>query len=147
MNTNDLPSPPSDFDGYKLIRDEIAHEDNLMSSRVSWFMTSQSFLLTALAIAQGGLHQIPTSRINYFFPLLPIIAIVSDVLILAGVLAGAVVVHRWRHMLDESSPRYDAFPRVRRDHAIIRLGWIAPVGLPVIFLAAWLYLLWAGLSA
>lgn len=45
---------PSAWDRLKLIRDEIVHEDNLMSNRLNWFTASQSFLLTALAIAHRG---------------------------------------------------------------------------------------------
>ena len=145
MTTSDFQTIESDFARYKMIRDEISHEDNLMGSRVSWFMASQSFLLTALAIAQGAQPQSPNAHINFFFPLLPIVAIVSDLLILAGVLAGIAVLRRWRKMLDEAGPRFETFPRIRRDNVIMNLGWSGPIGLQLIFLVAWLYLLWVGL--
>jgi hypothetical protein len=110
-------------------------------------MASQSFLLTAQAIAQGSRPGFPNARINFFFPLLPIAAIVSDLLILAGVVAGIAVLRRWRRMLDEAGPRFATFPRIRRDGFIMSLGWSAPIGLPLVFLAAWIYLLWAGLTS
>ena len=147
MTTTDPQTSERDFGQYKMIRDEISHEDNLMGSRVSWFMASQSFLLTAMAIAQGPVQPLPHARNNYFFPLLPVVAIVSDLLILAGVAAGIIVLHRWRRSLEQDEPRFESFPRIRRDNSIMRLGWSAPIGLPLVFLAAWLYLLWAGLRA
>ena len=147
MTTNEPLSVENEFSRYKMIRDEISHEDNLMGSRISWFMASQSFLLTALAIAQGPKAGFPNGRVNFFFPLLPIAAIISDLLILAGVVAGIAVLRRWRRMLDEAGPRFDAFPRIRRDSSLMSLGWSGPIGLPLVFLAVWICLLWAGLTS
>ena len=132
---------PDRFARYRLIRDEITHEDNLVGARLSWFTSAQAFLLTALAIAQGGAKHLPTMSSNYFFPLLPFVAIASDVLILIGVLSGLQILNRWRAMLDD----YPEYPRVQRDGLSVRLGWMAPIGLPVVFLGAWLYLLGAGM--
>ena len=131
---------PDRFARYRLVRDEITHEDNLIGARLGWFTSAQAFLLTALAIAQGGAKRLPTAADNYFFPLLPLVAIASDVLILLGVLAGLRVLKRWRRMLDE----FPGFPRVNKDDGLVRLGWAAPVGLPLVFLLAWLYLLAVG---
>ena len=64
-------------------------------------------------------------------------------LILLGVLAGLRVLKRWRRMLDD----YPEYPRVSKDDGLVRLGWSAPIGLPVVFLLAWLYLLAVGLQA
>ena len=136
---------PALFARYRLIRDEIAHEDSLMGARLSWFMASQSFLLTALAIAQGGQRALPTPALNYLFPLLPIVAISTSAVIFAGVLAGIATLRRWRRMLDRHYPQTLALPRVRRDERITTLSWSAPVCLPLIFVVAWTYLLIAGL--
>src|SRR5438093_4614289 len=89
------------FDRYKLIRDEIVHEDNLMSNRLNWFTASQSFLLTALAIAHKGDVAMPTRDNDYLFPLVPIVAIGSCLLILAGILAGVAALRGWRKQLKE----------------------------------------------
>lgn len=130
---------------YKLIRDEIAHEDNLIGSRLSWFTTAQSFLLSALAIVQGGQKGWPRIKTNYLFPLAPLIGLVSSALILLGVLAGVAALRRWRRMLDEHAADIAEFPRIARDGWILGLGWTAPIGLPVVFLLAWTYLLAVGL--
>lgn len=136
------PKAADDLNRYKVVRDEIAHEDNLISARLGWFMASQSFLLTALSIAQGSRPGLPRAAINYLFPLVPVIAIVSNLVILAGVVAGICALRRWRRMLDTFGATN---PRIFKDVWIIALGWSAPIGLPLIFLAAWLYLLLAGM--
>ncbi len=146
----EIPASRADrFNAYQLVRNEIAHEDNLMAARLSWFAALQSFLLTAMAIAQGGggLHHFPSMATNYFFPLIPIVALGSTLLILAGVLAGIRTLVRWRRIVREDPDLSAGFPRVVKDQSMIALGWAAPVGLPLIFLCAWVYLLIAGLHA
>ena len=54
--------PPPHFnseDFYKLIRGQIEHEDNLIGTRLNWFMASQSFLFSAYAIVrkQSDCHE------------------------------------------------------------------------------------------
>ena len=141
---NELPATADAFNRYKAIRDEIAREDNLISSRLSWFTASQSFLLTALAIAQSGKQEYPTASNNYLFPLVPIAALLSSLLILAGVVAGCLALIRWRGMLEALPQVTPAYPRIHRDAWIVGLGWSAPLGLPFIFVAAWIYLLAIG---
>jgi hypothetical protein len=135
------------FTRYRLIRDEIVHEDGLIGTRLGWFLASQAFLLSALATANGNERKMPAWNTNYFFPLIPLVAIVSCLLIFAGLLAGVATLQRWRRLM--KTPEYDDsqhLPRITRDAWIIRLGWAAPIALPVIFLIAWLYLLVQGLG-
>ena len=126
------PSPPSEdrsnveeqalFTRYRLIRDEIVHEDGLIGQRLGWFLASQAFLV-------------------------PIVAIGSCLLIFAGLLAGVATLQRWRLLM--KTPEYSdihRLPRIARDAWIIRLGWAAPITLPVIFLFAWLYVLVQGIG-
>ena len=47
------------FTRYRLIRDEIVHEDGLIGQRLGWFLASQAFLLAALATANGGERRMP----------------------------------------------------------------------------------------
>ena len=42
-------------ESFKLIRTEIRTEYDLISNRMSWYVTSQSFLVTAFALS-GGDH-------------------------------------------------------------------------------------------
>ncbi len=141
-----IPWDEATFQRYQTIRNEIGHEDNLVGIRLNWFTASQSFLLTALAIAhQGGTH-LPDSKNNFFFPLVPLLAISSCLLILIGVIGGIGALRSWRKMLNETIP--DAFwlPKLQKDRWIILFGLITPILLPVVFLGAWTFLLFAGLT-
>ena len=134
------------FTRYRLIRDEIVHEDGLIGQRLGWFLASQAFFFSALAIAQGTQRVMPSWQTNYFFPLIPIVALVSCLLIFVGLLAGVAALVRWRRMI--AAPEYaDAtlLPRIVRDGIIIRLGWATPVALPIIFIVAWTYVLVQGI--
>jgi hypothetical protein len=139
-------STSGDFSAYKAIRDEIAHEDNLAGTRLNWFITSQAFLLSALAIAHSSRDQLtPNPRNDFYFPLVPLLAIASCILILLGIVSGAVVIRRWRRLLDQMIRQDPSLPAIGRDGWIMRFGWSAPLLLPLIFLIAWTYVLVAGL--
>ena len=134
-----------DFSAYKAVRDEIAHEDNLAGTRLNWFMTSQAFLLSALAIAHTGKDQLPPGpRNDFYFPLIPLLAIACCILILLGIVAGAVVIRRWRRLLNQMIRQEPSFPAIGRDGWIMRSGWSAPLLLPIVFLIAWSYVLASG---
>ena len=139
---------PVDFAAYKTVRDEIAHEDNLAGTRLSWFIASQAFLLSALAIAYKGTGSITANvRNDFFFPLVPLLAIASCILIMLGIIGGAVAIRRWRRLLNGMVRKDPSLPAIGRDDWIMRFGWSAPLLLPVVFLLAWLYVLAAGLAA
>jgi hypothetical protein len=143
--------PPSqsgniDFSAYKAVRDEIAHEDTLAGTRINWFLASQSFLLSALAIAHGkGDVFTPNPRNDFFFPLVPLLAIASCILIFLGIIAGAAAIRRWRRQLAQMVRQDPTLPSIGRDDWIIKSGWSAPILLPILFIVAWSYLLVAGM--
>jgi len=144
-----MPAPQTgtvDFSSYKAIRDEIAHEDNLMGTRLSWFFASQAFLLSALAIAHSSKdNAIPNVRNDYYYPLVPVLAIASCILILLGIIGGAVAIRRWRRLLAQMIRQDPSLPAIGRDGWIMRFGWSAPLLMPLIFFLAWAYLLVAGM--
>ena len=43
---------PVDFAAYKTVRDEIAHEDNLAGTRLSWFIASQALVLVPIPVME-----------------------------------------------------------------------------------------------
>ncbi len=141
------PAQPVDFAAYKAVRDEIAHEDNLAGTRLNWFIASQAFLLSALAIGHTGKDATtPSMHNDFYFPLIPLLAIASCVLILMGIISGAVAIRRWRRLLNQMLRQDPTLPAIGRDPWIMRFGWSAPVLLPVVFLLAWGYLLVVGLT-
>jgi hypothetical protein len=126
---------------FQTIRSEIKHEDDLIGQRVSWFTASQAFLLTALAIANQGKSTLPSPANNALFPLIPIVALSSSILIFCGVLAGIGALFQWRARLQALARRHPEAPSLAHDSWIMALGWGVPVALPVVFIVAWLYLL------
>jgi hypothetical protein len=143
-----MPHPESgavDFAAYKAVRDEIAHEDNLAGTRLNWFIASQAFLLSALAIAHTTRDPAtPNLRNDFYFPLVPLLAIASCLLIMLGIFGGAVAIRRWRRVLNQMIRQDSSLPAIGRDGWIMRFGWSAPLLLPIVFLLAWSYLLVAG---
>jgi hypothetical protein len=134
-----------DFPAYKAIRDEIQHEDNLAGTRLNWFIASQAFLLSALAIAHTSKDQSPPNPHNdFYFPIVPLLAIASCVLILLGIIAGAVAIRRWRRLLNQMIQQNPSLPAIGSDRCIMRLGWSAPLLLPIIFFLAWTCILISG---
>lgn len=69
------------------IRSEIHNEHQLIAHRLNWYTTTQSFLLTAYAIALGNLHTWP----SFFIYTLPILGFVLSLTALGGVAAALVV--------------------------------------------------------
>jgi hypothetical protein len=131
---------------FETIRSEIKHEDDLIGQRVSWFTASQAFLLTALAIAHQGKTALPTPGTNALFPLIPIVALCSSILIFAGVLAGIAALIQWRNRLQALALRHPDIPQLRHAGWIMTMGWSPPLVLPIVFIIAWVYLLVHGYS-
>jgi hypothetical protein len=140
------PEPGSvDFFAYKAVRDEIAHEDNLAGTRLNWFIASQAFLLSALAIGHTAKDpSTPNLQNDFYFPLVPLLAIASCLLILLGIIGGAAAIRRWRRVLNQMIRQDPSLPAIGRDGWIMRFGWCAPLLLPIVFLLAWSYLLVVG---
>jgi hypothetical protein len=126
---------------FQTIRSEIKHEDDLIGQRVSWFTASQAFLLTALAIGNREATALPSPGTNALFPLIPIVALSSSILILCGVVAGIGALFQWTARLRALSRRHPEAPSLTHDAWIMALGWGVPVALPIVFIIAWAYLL------
>jgi hypothetical protein len=142
----DSKTGAEEFAAYKAIRDEIAHEDNLAGTRLNWFIGSQAFLLSALAIAHTTKDTtVPGLHNDFYFPLIPLLAITSCILIFLTIVSGALAIRRWHRLLNQMVRKDPTLPAIGRDDWIMRLGWSAPLMLPLVFLAAWSYVLIAGL--
>src|SRR5437588_7070215 len=80
-----------DFE-YEQIRNEIRAEHSLIANRLSWYVTSQSFLVTAFAISRGA----GFTWFHWFSTLLlPIIGIVSSALIFPSILGACSTIKLW----------------------------------------------------
>ena len=127
---------------YDLMRRQIEHEDNLNCQRLAWLVASQAFLFTAFAIVLNGMaagvegprHQ------SFVFQIIPVIAVTSCALIYFGLIAGVLAMRELRKSfeihLKDHLPR--AWPPLQGSRLTLVLGHIAPVLLPLIFIAIWL---------
>lgn len=147
-------------DALKALRQDIQAEHTLIASRVTWYVTSQAFLLTAYATSWNAGFEWPA----FFHRLVPVAAILLSVVIFASVCAAtwaqdvylreqAWLVARLEGApdLDESGTlALEAYRHTmvsnRRDSAgraigglIHALGRVTPLVLPVAFSLLWLY--------
>ena len=143
------PAPLTTLDHYRLIRERIEHEDNLIVQRLSWLVASQSFLFTAYAIVLNGLSAPPPTAMPSFVRqmmavhrLIPIVAILTSSLIYAGVLAAVRAMAQLRRLYSARvGAEAEVLPPIQVATVTRRFGFAAPVLLPLVFIVVWL-LLW-----
>ena len=81
----DMPPPSPSLtpaDALRALREDIQAENTLIASRVTWYVTSQAFLLTAYATSWNAGFVWP----GFFHRALPIAAIVLSAVILASIM-------------------------------------------------------------
>lgn len=137
----------SDLERYRLVRQQIEHEDNLVSQRLSWLLGSQSFLFTAYAISLNGPVQIRSkpleNTLGLLIVLLPLVSILSALLIWLAVLAGTWTMYKLRHHYSALFVRTlgTEIPAVQSTGGSLFLGHFAPLFLPALFIVIWLLLM------
>ena len=137
----------SRLERYQIFRDRIEHEDNLVMQRLSWLMASQSFLFTAYAIVTNGLSPLPASGENVFIHhlsilarIIPIVALLNSLLIFISILGALKAIRELRDTYRQQSDILGIIP-LQTSKTARRLGLSAPLLLPLLFLAVWLFLL------
>ena len=128
---------------YSFLREEIRHEDNLINQRLSWLVSSQSFLLTGFAISLNGPIQtkLPAyDRLNTaLVAWLPVAGVLTDVVSCVTIMAALLHMRDIRRLAGESHPQH--FPSVQGTALTRAMGLSGPVATPFIFLVVWLALL------
>ncbi len=132
---------------YDQVRQQIEHEDNLITQRLAWLMASQSFLFSAYAIILSGLNQGESSspleivRFN-FFRFLPVAGFISTGLIYASICGGILSIVRLRKLWDSLGVPAISLnrPPVHSSRLVFILGQSAPRLLPPALLGMWVYL-------
>ena len=147
-------------DALKTLREDIQAENTLIASRVTWYVTSQAFLLTAYATSWNAGFLWPT----FFHRVLPLAAIVLSFVILASIRAAtwaqdvylreqaalvarieseltlsdseAVALHAYVKTMVRNRTNRAGLVIGSRIHALVR---IVPLILPVGFSLLWLY--------
>lgn len=128
----------------QLLRSRLEHEDNLINQRVSWLVSSQSFLLTGFAIAANGPVQdpmLPAGALRArLMSLLPGVGIACALLVIVAMIGGLMALAELRQIARENFPA-ERTPLVVRTR-IQFLGVSAPTVLPIVFLLTWIAIVW-----
>ena len=97
MPAEDRPTPVSrlsPFESYDVLREQLQHEDNLITQRLSWLMGSQAFLFTAYAIVLNSPERpknfLVGSLQDYFLGTLPVVSLLCAALIYVSIIAGVL---------------------------------------------------------
>lgn len=148
MNTTQYGSENiSALETYKLFRERIEHEDNLIVQRLSWLVASQAFLFTAYAITTNGLSAVDPrvasvyqEQVGLLFRLIPTVAISVALLIDVSILAALRAIRQLRRLYQVRATSVD-MPPIQTGATTRLLGLSAPLLLPVLFVSVWLILL------
>jgi hypothetical protein len=145
--TVEPPGNISPLERYQIFRNRIEHEDNLIMQRLSWLMASQSFLFTAYAIVTNGLASLSGGGGNAFVNhlstlarIIPMVALLNSLLILISILAALKAIRELRDGYRKQPEILGIIP-LQTSRTARTLGLSAPVLLPLLFLAVWLFLL------
>lgn len=137
----------SALENYKLFRDRIEHEDNLIVQRLSWLVASQAFLFTAYAITTNGMTGLEgrtpgpyQEQATLLFRLIPTVAISVALLIDVSILAALRAIRQLRRLY-QARPISPEVPPIQTAATTRLLGLSAPLLLPVLFVSVWLILL------
>jgi hypothetical protein len=119
--------PQGDRDDFRLLRNVVEHEDNLLNYRFSWLIVAQSFLLAACVSSK-------------YYPFPAVVAgLASTVLTYVSLVAAVSALHRLRIQV---GPRFDEFyPHLMSRSLLHFLGILGPITVPPVFLVVWLWAL------
>jgi hypothetical protein len=138
------------LDYYRIVRGQIEHEDNLVGSRISWFVTSQSFLFSAYAIIASNIQPKPAGTgatamdaKHVLLVIIPTVAILTSVLLLLAICSGIAAMSALRAGYNTIAPKPadHLLPPIHGSTATRLTGMAAPVLLPPLFMAVWIFLL------
>jgi len=122
---------------YTFLREEIRHQDNLINARLSWLVSSQSFLLSGFAVTLNGSAQslLPIyAKLNVILVnSLPVAGLVTDLASYQTIWAAISQMKKIRHIAGNSHP--SRLPPVQADRLTRRLGLSGPILIPLVFLA------------
>jgi hypothetical protein len=132
---------------YDILRGRMDHEDGLITSRLNWLITSQSFLFVAYAnlFRSGGTQQVTGQEVPLLVRLIPFVGISAGILIYTSIISGVVaLIHNRRLLrthLDAIRSRDPDFPPVHGRRPMAWLALMAPIALPLVMVGAWWMLL------
>lgn len=127
-------------DDLVFLREEIRHEDILLNQRISWLVSSQSFLLTGFAIALNGPLQAKFVRYEHLAVALvswiPIVGVLTALIGEITILAGLLHMRQVRRLSGMFHPANS--PGVQGTQLTRWLGLSGPGLTPLVFLVVWI---------
>lgn len=131
---------------YELIDQEVHREHNLISNRMTWYVTSQSFLMAAFAVSGSQNHSFKwLSK-----PFLPVLGILTSLITLRSLIAALVAMDKLKKDkkdilikstdLQKIKSFKERFMESDADWIHV-LGMTPPVLIPMIFLFSWFVIL------
>lgn len=118
---------------------QLDKEDQLINERVNWLLVSQSLLFAAVGLSGEGVT-------NIILKAVPWVGLFSSAGIGVSVLAALLSFKRYRKTLLKkvccpSSDPDEYYPQLHRNPFYIVLGFVSAMVLPVLFCAAWIYVI------
>ena len=123
---------------YQHIREETRAEHSLIANRLTWYVTSQSFLVTAFAISRGS-----GFTWHHWFStiLLPLVALVTSLLVLPSLVGARKTIQLWHKRQRDfftRNPDFKTAFELKRASWIESQGTLFPIVLPLLFAVFWL---------
>jgi len=129
---------------YQTIREESRAEHALIANRLTWYVTSQSFLVTAFAISRGA----GFGWFRWFSTILiPAIGLLSSGLVFPSIVGACGTVKLWHAKQCDfflRHPEFKAAFELQRPAWIESRGLLFPKVMPVLFGVFWLVIHVAG---
>ena len=134
---------PDNDEVYRQIRTEIHFELSLINARVNWLVTSQAFLFVPLTLGARSTGDLSSS---VFYPAIPMLGVAICVLVMVSVIAAVWRGNQWRRKArqgDYDGSRNDRTfdPILPHKPLIPVLGLVGGLGVPVVLVMTWLWLL------
>jgi hypothetical protein len=128
---------------FEYVRSESKHEHSLLTGRVTWYITCQSFLLTAYAVSYAN-----NKGPNWFSNLLlPFLAIVITIPAFSMIYGATATIEMWSELRVELLKKHDELTailisrwhpnRLSKDSIHFRALWF-PKFIPFLFATVWL---------
>src|SRR3954453_14085287 len=144
--------PISALERYHILRDQIQHEDNLITQRLSWLMASQAFLFTAYGILlnapERAMSLFARQQQEWLITAIPALAVGSAALIYVSILAGVralLNLYREAVRICGGPGSETGLPPIQGTAFTRFLGLTSPMLVPLLFIGVWLFLTLRGM--
>jgi hypothetical protein len=141
-------------DRYHILRDQIQHEDNLTTQRLSWLLASQAFLFTGYAIVLNGPENLQNAftiaQRDRLLTAIPGLGLFSALLIYVSIIAGIRALHhihvQAQKIWQTCEPGEQGFPPIQGTEFTRMTGLASPVLVPPMFTLVWVWLILNGVA-